>query len=403
MAAASPWGNLPMPTQAQLNQYFQAPQGAGWPAPPPGGDAFVGPPSSAAMPPPATMAQAAQLAPPPPPVPRGTSGPAAEATPNAGATQALLDALGGSQLESLKKQGLTTDALQAKLKALEGKDLPLNLGPIGALVDSWTGSHMAGAVGPSETAQSRAEQVQKLQDAVMKSQQGMSQDEINFMKDKLQAQYHAEDIAGRTKDRNLQRDFLAQQHQDALDAKTSKRDTDALTHATDKFNSDATVVDATKKMGEVGNARQMLDLALTNPSARSSLSLELARLAVPSRLNETEIKAFDPGGTKSASLRFGQIIQDLENGTLTPENHRYISQALEARAAHDRQVLSDRLDHHATQFASRSSYTKDEAAQAIGGTAYQKPDPEDAAALSWAQANPKDPRAAQILSLHGGG
>ncbi len=377
-AAASPWGAMPMPTQAQLNQYFQAPQGSGWPAPPPGGDAFVGPPAAAAMPPPVVMDQAATLsgapvAPAAPPVPRGTfhSTETTGTAPNAGATQALLDALGGSQLDSLKKQGLTTDALQAKLKALEGKDLPLNFGPIAGLVDSWTGSHMAGAVAPPETAAGRDAQVQKLQDAIMKSQQGMSQDEISYMKDKLSAQYHAEDIAGRHADRQIQREGIQAQKDAMLGMRQEKRDQDLLTHATDKFNSDATVVDATKKIGEVSNASQMLDMARTNPAVRNTIALDMARLIVPSRLNETEIAAF--GGSKAASDKIDQMLSDMKGGTLSDTNYGYLKQMVAALGEHDKKVLSDRLEHHATQFAARSSYTKDEAAQAIGGTAYPAP------------------------------
>lgn len=183
---ASAWGQLPDDEQQDpLAPFMQAiaAQAGGKP-----------------MTPPVVMQQAAQLKP-PLGVPRGTLsqsvttkqrvGPPAA---NAGKTQSLLDQIDEGQLNYLKQQGLTTDALQKQLDTLNKKEMPENVQPLAALIDSWTGSKLASAFAPDETAQSRAAQAQKMQDAILKSQQGMSADQIQFMKDKLGIQRQAEEM-----------------------------------------------------------------------------------------------------------------------------------------------------------------------------------------------------------------
>jgi hypothetical protein len=52
---------------------------------------------------------------------------------------------------------------------------------------------MAPSAAPQETAQTRQAQIEKLQDVIRKGQQGLSQDEVNMLKNQLQAQWHTEE------------------------------------------------------------------------------------------------------------------------------------------------------------------------------------------------------------------
>lgn len=294
-------------------------------------------------------------------VPRGTP------------TQQLLDQIGGQQLDGLKQQGLTVDALKKSLGDLEGKDLPLNLQSIAGLVDSWTGSHNAQYAAPSETAASRAEAVQKLRDTIAKTQQGMSQDEINLLKDRLTASYHSDESIQRGKDRQLQRDAINAQRDIAAGDKASKQDQNLLTHYQDQFNKDPVVLDASKKLAQNSETAQMLELARSNPAVRKTIAIDMAKAIVPSRLNETELKAFD--GSGKATDRVNQAFQDMESGTLTDENYSYLKQMIDVMQQHDKRTLLDRTEHHARQYSANSGKDFTKAANDLTGGTYTPAEP----------------------------
>ena len=316
-------------------------------------------------------------------------------------TQELINQLGSAQGQASQNQGNMIAQLQDQLSGLKNKKLPVNLQPLAQLVDSWTGSKLAPAAAPEETAQSRQEQIQALQNAIAKGQQSMSQDDLNFLKDKLTAQYHADDIKQRGIDNGLKRDALNAEKATVAGARADKLDATQLQHYQDQLTKDKAFADATSHLAEVDKTKELLDQALVNPAAANALKLSMARLYVPSRLNETEINAF--GGSKQIGDKLSQIEQEMEKGTLTQSNHDYLAKLVTAQELNAKKTQQKQLEFHASQYAHNSPHTLEEAKQLIGGSTYEAPqDDEDAAALSWARSNPKDPRAVKILALHGG-
>jgi hypothetical protein len=131
-------------------------------------------------------AQAAET-PAAPVVPRGTTqvsggGQTQTQTSN---LQDMINQLNARELDSLKQQGLTAESLRQKLGALEGKELPMDLTPLAALTDQWTGSNFSQTYRPQETKQSRDAQVEKLRSQVLTAEQGLTAGEIDMLKNKV--------------------------------------------------------------------------------------------------------------------------------------------------------------------------------------------------------------------------
>ncbi len=108
--------------------------------------------------------------------------------------QALMDSLNQKELDSLKNQGLTIENLQGKIAEMDQRDLPLNLQPIAALVDSWTGSKFAPYAQAEETRASREAAKAKLQDQVLRAQQGLSENEIGLLRSRLNNQFQVDNL-----------------------------------------------------------------------------------------------------------------------------------------------------------------------------------------------------------------
>ncbi len=316
------------------------------------------------------------------------------------ATQELLNQLGAAHTQSMEKQGSMLDQLRDQMSELKNKKLPINFQPLAQLVDSWTGSNMSSAAAPAETQQTRDAQIQALQGALMKGQQGLSQDELGFLKDKLTAQYHADDIKQRGIDNAMKREDQAIARDTLKQGKMDRFDQTQLTGYQNKLNSDKTFADATSHLKEVGQTRALLDDALTNPVAANAVKLSMARLYVPSRLNETEIASF--GGSKAIGDTLAQIAKQAESGTITQENHDFLARLVDAQETHSKAAQQRQLNYHASQYAHNSSHTLDESKQLLGGDLYQPLSDEDKAAVTWAKANSKDPRAKKILDMHPG-
>lgn len=108
--------------------------------------------------------------------------------------KSMMDELNNRELDSIRQQGLTVEALQKQLSDMGNKDMPINLQPIAALVDTWTGSKLAPYAAPIETKESRQKAMQQIQDKILMAQQGMTQSDIDLLKSKLSNQYQVENL-----------------------------------------------------------------------------------------------------------------------------------------------------------------------------------------------------------------
>jgi hypothetical protein len=183
--------NLPTPTREQLMAYLGV-----TPAEQPG--TAVGPPAPAMMTPAPVMEAAANLPPPMPPRAMSTtassttrtSGPA----PGSASLQDLMSQLNGRELESLKQQGLSVEALKKRLGETQSADLPVDLTGLAALTDAWTGSNFAGSYQPQETLKDRKAQIERLQGAIATGGNNLSENEISLLRSQLNNAFQMENL-----------------------------------------------------------------------------------------------------------------------------------------------------------------------------------------------------------------
>lgn len=122
----------------------------------------------------------------------------------------LIDRVNAREMNSLGQQQDQVKALQKQITGLQGKELPLNLQPLAALTDTWTGSHLAPYAAPQETAQTRREAIEKLQNQLRQTQQGLSQDEVNLLKSQLSNQYQMDALGYKQKQDTITNDLARQ-------------------------------------------------------------------------------------------------------------------------------------------------------------------------------------------------
>ena len=130
----------------------------------------------------------------------------------------MIDDINSKELSSLKEQGLSVEALKQKLAALEGEDLPLNLQPLAALTDAWTGSNFTQVAKPEETKASRREAINRMQQQVLQAQGGLTQDELSLLKNKLAAQMQMDQFSYKKNQDQIQNNL----ERDKLNAMTGK-------------------------------------------------------------------------------------------------------------------------------------------------------------------------------------
>lgn len=213
------WANMPTPTKEQLLAYLgQAPTQA-----PPAStfDSFMaasnaGPPAAIKTPAP-VMAEARQLG---GGAPAGTQAPKTRDTVTAAVTtkgaapgqdlQSLMDQLNGRELESLKQQGLSVDALKKHLGEVQGAELPMDLSGLAALTDAWTGSHFVQAYRPPENKKDRDEQIAKLEAAIAAGSNNLSENEIGLLRSQLNNAFQMDNLSYRKTQDTAQNDLERQ-------------------------------------------------------------------------------------------------------------------------------------------------------------------------------------------------
>lgn len=108
---------------------------------------------------------------------------------------ALMNRMNDKELDSLRQQQLNIEDLKTRLAGVDKQDLPINLQPLAALTDAWTGSNFAQYAAPKDTAQTRSALKDRLQAQIMGAQQGISDQEIAMMKAQLGNQMRMDELA----------------------------------------------------------------------------------------------------------------------------------------------------------------------------------------------------------------
>lgn len=208
-------------------------------------------------------------------------------------------------------------------------------------------------------------------------------------------------------------------------AATNPQDTKFLDGQLSTLQKDKNFVQAQGTLDQVQQARAVVQDALSNPESKQAAAAAMTRLMSggAARINAQVLQAM--GGSGAVQDKISQAFSGAASGTLTPENGKYMQQLIDQMEASTSHVIDSSYEHAAavisantggripvadaflrlsgkpmTQSQTVSNLTNGgepgPAAQNLG-----VPDPHQAA-LQWANANPNDPRAAQIKQLVGG-
>lgn len=205
---------------------------------------------------------------------------------------------------------------------------------------------------------------------------------------------------------NIQRDFNNNFKVNEFNDKLTKG-------AQESFNKDPQRIAAAKANDGIDSALTTLELAKTNPTAYQASNIDIAKAVVggAGKLNAKEFTQMAQGNPALAA-KYAQVYKQLVSGTITPENYANGQQLLQAIKDRNNAVIEKRGQTIAGQLSTRNHKDANSNLQTITGNpnasitsqpaaSQQSLTPQDQQAITWAQANPNDPRAAKILQLHG--
>lgn len=344
--------------------------------------------------------------------------------PPAGPTPTIQDAidrLNAGNIDSLKNQGLSVAALKKQLGETTNKDLPLDLTPLAALTDAWTGSKFADSYKPTETYKDRQAAIAKLRDEIQKSEGSLSENEMRGLKDQLTNQFQMSNMERMDRQNQIQNDFerqkiglMAQKANDKPEGKImpdaplekyreSLRSVDQISGIKDLIenNKDA--------MGPVGGG-----IFGKNPYDEQRRTLD-ARFKSSKQLIAKMIE----GGVLRAEdePKYDAIMPNISD---TPGVARSKAMSLEAMLKKDMANYMDvygRAGYNVSGFADQTAKFKQDAAdltKATGGSSNgsgsMAPTAKDSQAMNWAQQIMNDPKASamqksqaqQIMQLNKG-
>lgn len=253
-------------------------------------------------------------------------------------------------------------------KSLNERDTPVDLSPLMALTDSWTGSKLAPSYKLADTPQSRIAMQQQLQAELDKNQQGMSEQQVQLLKAQLETQARKEDREASLANTKALHDLAAVNHNVARNDKLDERDKKYFDTARTGYMHDTD--ELRKKKIELSNLNQTLDEALTNPAAANELAIDRARFTVPSRLSDVEINALGYKSMGDLQSRLEQAFESAKSGTITPENYKAIKDNLVLKGNHLEDALQGKAAEHATAYARKTGKKPEDALYELVGDEY---------------------------------
>jgi hypothetical protein len=267
-------------------------------------------------------------------------------------------------LDSLKGQKQGVDDQVEMLKMALGQRNGLDLSPLMALTDSWTGSNLQKGYTKPDADKIQAG-VQSMTQAIQKGRNDLSQNEIDLLKSQLGIAAHKQEAEQRAADRALQLKMHQDQLADSAANRKAMTDTKNLVHAQDKFNGDSNVSKVVGSLHEAEETDKKLDEGLTNPVVAQAIPLYLAKMAVSGRLNETEINM--QGGSQAFANRMEKLAKRIEGEGLTQTDYAYMKRLVKMTRDGAAQEYHQLLDKHAGQYAQSAKVSKDEAKDLLSG------------------------------------
>lgn len=235
---------------------------------------------------------------------------------------------------NMEKQGL--QALEKRKSDIENQPRDMNWIGLMALADAWgtDKSNFAGNYKQPQNAEERAKLMFELENQIQKSKQGFTDDEVKLMKSQLEAAIMKEQKA---------------------EAKTNKKSEALNKYGADvvkAYNGDTVVK---KFAGAAEQAGQVVDLLNSNnPLADNTIPTFMARASGEvGNLSEADKKPF--GGAQSLSARIKQATEQMNSGTLTPENREFVGRLAETMSKHAQEAQDKRARILAEQYGRANS------------------------------------------------
>lgn len=252
--------------------------------------------------------------------------------------QAALDALKSQYGKMADAQRAAADPMRQNLQNLLGDHLQYDLTPLAALVDNWTGSHLAQSYKAPESVQQRRQEIQGLQQGISKAEMGANQSELQAAKDYASGQM---DLAKFKNDSDYKNKML-QLEQEKVGLEREKVNAAAAKGAQGKTPQQW-------QYGAAGFGKRMLDAEqqfrqlMSNPGAAKDLTT-----------NWSAIQQMLPSGTQSEPLRkydqiknnfISAVLRKESGATISPEEmkneaRKYFPQAGDTKAVLDMKELA---------------------------------------------------------------
>lgn len=256
----------------------------------------------------------------------------------------------GAQSINDQRQGIT-DQTEMLKSALGAQNPQLDLSPLMALTDSWTGSKLQQGYQRPDYRKDN-ETVNALQEALQKGRNSLSEREVGLLKDQLDAVQRRDDSAQKEADRwaEMQNQLAIRQQQQGFH--NDMMNFQHLSHAQDSLNKDSGYLEGQKSLSETALTDQLLAQATgpdADPVARKAAQMSLAKAINPQRLTETEMKPF--GGSDAIGAQISQAISNAQGKGLTDENLKFLTKVNNAIKAKAQGQIQEAATRHAKQLS----------------------------------------------------
>lgn len=265
-------------------------------------------------------------------------------------------------------------------QALSNLPVQVDLTPLMALTDTWTGSKLAQSYKPPTTAAERVGMMQKIQSEINKNSDQMDDNQVKLLKSQLEVQASKELAADRLTSLSFQKEASAKAAKENRDAAAAERklkqasmdDEKQIKHIENTkkdWMNDPIVKDARQKLAEVENFGSLLaDAEGGNAVAASAIPGILARIAGEKGvLTDKDITRYS--GSTALGAQWKQNLERAESGNLTPENLAYFKQVADSFAKRAEEGVNKAAAFHVKTNYKNTKLTPEELLDRVtGGT-----------------------------------
>jgi hypothetical protein len=317
--------------------------------------------------------------------------------------EALISQLDSKNSSYLKEQGKGLKDTEEMLKLALGQKAQLDLSPLLALADAWSGSRLAQSYrGPQDP----NAMIQSLEGALQKGRNDITENDIALLKSKigiegelLASQDRAQNARLRQQEIAAQReiargDRLAGREQEMRESFARSKDYEKLkgivdvNQALDNYMSKVEKYGPNpygKGAGEITSAYNALTLAYKNAAELGALAGPDVALIEQNIGNLGTLKGWAQTWTKGGLDEVKGVAKDIKNRTA----QQFVGRSQLLKGIYPSHSVHGLVDSLGNQLAGHNKTVKAPAGNA------------DSAAVQWAQENPSDPRAKKILQMNG--